>query len=216
MWLDKIIDNLNSFQNTYCQYPIVKQEQEGAISFYDKEKSKNIRYRGVEENGTWKIKEISYYIPSQEAINRLQKKVGDCAQKPNLEVKEKINYNIGDMVDIQFSNGTFPAEVNKKDTNFENRYYVKLLDDGRGYWVTDDTMTPSTAEKKQTEEKKTAKNKETKTVTDFKLDDHVGINTRSGIMKGTIIKATGSNYLIKLDESGYQDMWVKKENLISL
>lgn len=216
MWLDKIIDNLGAFQNTYCQYPIIKEEQSGAISFYDKDKSKSIRYRGIAENGTWKLKEIVYYVPSQDAINRLTGKVGNCTEKPNLEVKTKINYQIGDIVDVKFSNGTFAAEVNKKDTSFDNRYYVKLLEGGSGYWVTDDTMNPSTT-KKEVSKKENAVTKEvTKTITDFKVGDHVGINTRSGVMKGTIIKATGSNYLIKLDESGYQDMWVKKAHLTKL
>ncbi|WP_457618630.1 hypothetical protein [Lutibacter sp.] len=216
MWLDKIIDNLGSFQSTYCQYPIIKEEQSGAISFYDKDKSKSIRYRGTEENGTWKLKEIAYYVPSQDAINRLTGKVGNCTEKPNLEVKTKVNYKIGAIVDVKFSNGTFAAEVNKKDTSFDNRYYVKLLEGGRGYWVTDDTMSPSTAKKEVSNKENSVTKEVTKAITGFKLGDHVGINTRSGVMKGTIIKATGSNYLIKLDESGYQDMWVKKAHLTKL
>lgn len=212
-WVDKLIDNLKSYQYTFCQYPKVKDEQNGMIYFYNKDKSHFVKMTATEENGTWKIKVIEYFPASQEEINRLWKLKGDCAEKPNLAVKETVNYKIGDIVDVTFSNGTFAAEVKKRDTSFDNRYFVSLLDGGRGYWVTDDTMNPSTTKKEVSKNENTATKTETKVITDFKVGDHVGIKTRSGVMNGTITKATGSNYLIKLDESGYQDMWVKKEHL---
>jgi len=214
MWVDKIINNLNPFQYTYCQYPKIKEEYEGVISFYDKEKTKSVRYRAVKENGTWKLKEMTYYVPSSDAVNRLAKKIGNCGEKPNIATKEKVTYKIGAIVNVTFSNGVFPAKVTKQDSNFSNRYYIKLLDGGRGYWVTDDKMVSSTTT--QNQPKNTGIKKITNKVASFKMNDHVGVRTRSGVIKGKIIKTTGSNYLIKLDKKGYQDMWVKKEHLVKL
>jgi ribosomal protein L21E len=215
-WADKLIGNLKSYQYTFCQYPKVKDEQNGMIYFYNKDKSRFVRMTAEEENNTWKIKVIEYFPATQTEINRLWKLKGNCAEKPDLTVKIVKEYKIGDIVDVTFSNGTFPAEVKKRDTSFDNRYFVSLLEGGRGYWVTEDTMSLS-SEKKEVSKNENAVTKQvTEVITDFKVGDHVGIKTRSGVMNGTITKATGSNYLIKLDESGYQDMWVKKEHLVKL
>jgi len=195
-WIDRLINNLKAYQYTYCQYPKVKEEQEGSITFYDKDRYRSTRMRAYEEGGTWKIGLIYFIPPAQEEINKLAKTVGNCAEKPNLEVKEKINYNIGDIVDVKFSNGTFAGEIDKKDSNFDNRYYVKLLDDGRGYWVNDDTLTPSKVKK-----------------VSFAVGDKIGAKFRSGTMPGTILEIRGDEYMIKFDDAGYSDMWLPKQQI---
>jgi hypothetical protein len=195
-WIERLINSLNAYQSTYCQYPKVKEEQEGSITFYDKEHYRSTRMRAYEENGTWKIGLIHFIPPTQEEINKLAAIAGNCGTKPNLEVKEKIAYEIGDIVDIKFSNGTFTGEIDKKDSNFDNRYYVKLLDDGHGYWVNDDTLTPSKVKK-----------------VSFAVGDKIGVKFRSGTMQGTILEIKSNEYLIKFDDTGYKDMWLPKQQI---
>ncbi len=195
-WIDRLIDNLKAYQNTYCQYPKVKEEQEGSITFYDKDRYRSTRMRAYAEDGTWKLSLIYFIPPSQDEINKLAKMTGDCSTKPDLEVKKQIVYNIGDIADVKFSNGIFAGEITKKDTNFDNRYYVKLLDGGQGYWVNDDVLTPSSVKK----------------VT-FTVGDKVGVKFRNGTMPGTIQEINGDEFLIKFDDSGYKDMWVAKHQV---
>ncbi|MFK5958246.1 MAG: hypothetical protein QM495_05155 [Lutibacter sp.] len=215
-WIDRLFENLNAYQRTYCQYPIVKEEQAGMMTFYDKDSYRSTRMTAKEENGTWKLSLIYFIPPEQSEINRLWKLKGNCAEKPDLTVKIVKEFKIGDIVDVAFSNGTFPAEVKKRDTNFDNRYFVSLLEGGRGYWVTENAMTISTAKPtnnstKTENQHETIKEKES---VNFNIGDAVGIRTRSGIMTGTIIKLASHKFLIKLDEEGYQDMWVSTANLI--
>jgi hypothetical protein len=195
-WIDRLINNLNAYQATYCQYPKVKEEQEGSVTFYDKEHYHSTRMRAYEENGTWKIGLIYFIPPTQEEINKLASMAGNCAEKPNLEVKERIAYKIGDIVDVKFSNGTFAGEIEQKDSNFDNRYYVKLLNGGHGYWVNDDTLTPSKVKK-----------------VSYAVGDKIGAKFRSGTMPGTILEIKGDEYLIKFDAAGYKDMWLAKQQI---
>jgi hypothetical protein len=195
-WVDKLINNLKSYQYTFCKYPKVKDEQNGMIYFYNKDKSRFVRMTAKAENGTWKIKVIEYFPASQAEINRLWKQVGDCADKPDLAVKKTINYKIGDIVDVTFSNGIFAGEVNKLDTGFKNRYYVTLLNGGRGYWVKDDVMQASKQKKAS-----------------LQVNDHVNVKTGSGTYKGTILEIKGGKALIKWDDAGYKNLWTSLNNL---
>ena len=197
MWFDKLIQNLKSYQYTFCQYPQVKDEQSGAIYFYNKDKSKFVRMTALQENGTWKLKVIDYYPPSQDLINRLAKTRGNCTEKPDLSVKEKIGYKIGNMVDVKTRYGVETGEIIKKDTSFDNRFFVKLQN-GSSLWVNDDQMKPSSSKP-----------------TNLGIGAHVGIRTRSGVFWGKIIKQTGDKSLIKLDKSGYQDMWIPTSELVT-
>jgi hypothetical protein len=221
-WFDKVVNNIGIYQKTHCEYPKVKEEQSGMITFYNKERDKILRMTAREEEGTWKLSVMSYYPQSNADANRLANVTGTCGEKPDLEIKEVVKYEIGDVVDVTFSNGVFTATVNKKDTSFDNRYYIKLVEGGRGYWVTDDKMKKSNqkidkpqslndAKSINSQEQNTSETKEKQT---FNIGDAVGIRTRSGVMKGKIIKYASNKFLIKLDDAGYQDMWVSPEHLI--
>ncbi len=214
-WVDKLINNLKTYQYTFCQYPVVKDEQAGMIYFYNKDKSRFVRMTAKEESGTWKIKVIDYSPASQAEVNRLHKLVGNCAEKPDLEVKEKVSYQIGDIVDVHYSNGDYPAEIKKKDTSFDNRYYITFLSGGKSQWINDDQFSPSSV-KKQTHKMGTIQHTEVKKEASFKVGDHVGVKTRSGVMNGKIVKMTSSKVLVKWDEAGYQDMWTSPSNLVKL
>ncbi len=196
MWFDKLIQNLKSYQYTFCQYPQVKDEQDGMIYFYNKDKSKYVRMTASQENGTWKLDVIDYYPPSQDLVNRLAKTQGNCTEKPDLSVKEKVSFSIGDMVDVKTRYGVETGEIIKRDTNFNNRFFVKLQN-GSSLWVNDDQMKPSSSKP-----------------TSFNVGDQVGIRTRNGIYWGKIIKQTGGKSLIKLDKTGYQDMWIPTVELV--
>jgi len=214
-WVNTVVDNLTIYKKTHCEYPKIKEEQYGQVVFYDKERSRNVTYVGTEEEGIWKVKFIRYYPAKSDDVMRMENSSGECGEKPNLEVQKEVKYEIGDIVDVAFSNGVFAAEINKKDPNFDNRYYVKLLEGGSGYWMTEDNMTPS-AKKKETKKMGSVSHSENKTEesVDFKAGDAVGVKTRSGVMNGTVVKKVGSKYLIKLDDTGYEDMWVAKEHLV--
>ncbi len=214
-WVDKLINNLKSYQYTFCQYPKVKDEQLGMIYFYNKDKSRFVRMTAEEESGTWQLTVIEYFPANQSEINRLWKTVGNCAEKPDLEVKTKMTYKIGDIVDVHYSNGDFAAEIKKKDTNFDNRYYITFLDNSRSQWMNDDQFSPSKA-KRIDKKMGSIQQTEVKKETSFKIGDHVGVKTRSGIMNGRIIKRSGSKALIKWDKPGYQDMWASISNLIKI
>ncbi len=197
MWFDKLIDNLKSYQYTFCKYPLVKDEQEGMIYFYNKDKSKFVRMKASQEDGNWKLAVIDYYPPSQEVVNRLWKMSGDCTEKPDLSIKEKANFKIGDVVDVETRYGVETGEITKRDSSFENRFFVKLLDGSSSFWINDDKMKPST--------------KKIETLT---VGDAVGIRTRSGVVNGKIIEQSDGQSLIKLDEPGYKDMWIPTGELI--
>ena len=209
-WVDKLINNLKSYQYTFCQYPKVKDEQAGMIYFYNKDNTRFVRMTAKEEAGTWKIKVIDYTPASQAEINRLHKLVGNCADKPDLEVKEKVSYNIGDIVNVKYSNGTFAAEIKKKDTSFDNRYYITFLDSGKSQWMNDDNFSLKTA-KGKTQKTGTVQNSSA-----LKIGDHVNVKTGSGTYKGTIKKIEGSKALIKWDEAGYKDLLTDLSNLTKI
>jgi len=214
-WVDKLMGNLKSYQYTFCQYPKIKDEQAGMIYFYNKDKTRFVRMTAKEESGTWKIKVIDYSPASQAEINRLWKLVGDCTEKPNLTVNEKVSYKIGDLVDVHYSNGYATAEIKKKDTSFDNRYYILFLDNGKSQWINDDKFSLS-SKKREPKKMGTIQYESTTAEPTFKVGDHVGIKTRSGVMNGKIIKTTTSKVLIKLDKEGYQDMWTSPNNLVKL
>ncbi len=217
-WVDKVVNNLSTYQKTFCNYPMIKEEQSGQIAFYDKERYKNVKFVVAEEDGTWKVNNIYYYPSAKEDADRMATINGTCSEKPDLTVKEVIRYEIGDAVNARFSNGTYPAIINKKDSNFPNRYYVKLEDDGSGYWMTDEFLTPRTASSTSTTEEpqqmgSVSYEEEEVKGEAFKVNDKVGVKTRSGVMKGKIIKVSNNKYLVKFRDPRYQDLWVSENNL---
>ncbi len=195
MWFDKLINNLKSYQYTFCQYPQVKDEQTGAIYFYNKDKSKFVRMTASQENGTWKLDVIDFYPPSQDLVNKLAKTHGNCTGKPNLSVKEKVDFKIGDMVDVKTRYGVESGEIIKRDTNFANRFFVKFQN-GKSIWVTDDVLSPS---------------KYTKT--NLKVGDHIVVKMQSGDFEGKIIAIKQTKALIKWHKQGYQNQWISLDHL---
>ncbi len=219
-WVKSVVDNLEVYKKTYCKYPIIKEEQYGQVVFYDKERRRTLTYVGEKEGDTWKLNFIRYYPAKEEDVERLESNAGQCGEKPNLEVRKEKKYDIGDVVNVTFSNGVYLGEINRKDPNFSNRYYVKLLDDGRGYWMTEDNLSPG---ERKTETKKIGSvSNNSKTLsekaksTEFKSGDAVEIETASGKMKGKVIRKVGNRYLVKFDNTRYRDMWVMKEHLLKL
>jgi len=216
-WVDKVVDNLDTYKKTFCKYPTISEEHNGQIAFYDKERYKNVRFVVTEEDGTWKLKDIDYSPSAKEDADRMARMEGTCGEKPDLTVKKVIRYEIGDVVDVKFSNGNFPAIVNKKDPNFSDRYFVKLVDGGRGYWKTAEELTPSaTSNSAQTEVNKmgSVSSEDVKIeAPTFKVNDKVGVKTRSGVMKGKVIKISNDKCLVKFRDPRYQDLWVAKSNL---
>ena len=214
-WMNKICDNISTYQKTHCLYPSVKEEQYGAISFYDKEKRRNTRFVGSLEDGTWKIRTITYYPASSDDVQRMEAIQGNCEGKPDLTVKEVKKYEIGDVVDVTVSNTIYTAKVVKKDASFDNRYYVKCINFNRSYWVNDDQMKPAEVQS-TSEATKMGSVSETPKAEEasFKVGDKVKVRTRSGDMNGKIIKSSGSKFLVKLSDPRYQDMWVAPSNLI--
>jgi len=216
VWINNIIDNLSKYQNSFCEYPIIKDEQYGMVYFYNKDKSKFARMTASEMDGTWKLKLIEFYPPSDDDVSRLSKITGNCGEKPDLEIKEAIKYEIGDKVNAEVSNTIYQGKIVKKDDSFDNRYFVKLSN-GRSYWINDDKLTHSTGNAKDDSSTQSTNNTSSQVQEEeatFKIGDKVLVRTRSGDMKGKIIKATNGKFLIKLMDPRYQDMWVSPSNLI--
>jgi len=214
-WFDQVSNNISVYQKTHCLYPSVKEEQYGQIIFYDKEKRRSLRLVGSNEDGTWKLRTMTYYPASAEDAERMQGMQGNCEGKPDLAIKEVKKYEIGDVVDVTISNTIYTAKVVKKDANFSNRYFVKCINNDRSYWVNDDVMTPSTAKASTTQTHKMGSvSSAPKEEVSFKVGDKVAVRTRSGNMNGKIIKTSGSKHLVKLSDPRYQDMWVSPGNLI--
>ena len=195
-WVDKLTNNISAYKKTFCQYPLIKEEQYGMLYFYDKQKYRSVRYRGEEIDGTWRIRVIDYYPASKEELAELASMSGNCGSKPNLAVKEKVSYNIGDIVDVKYSNATLAAEIKKRDTNFDNRYYITFLESGKSQWMNDEQFSPSSQKKAV-----------------LKVGDHVNVKTGSGTYKGTIKEINGNKALIKWDEAGYKDLLTDLSNL---
>ena len=214
-WVDKLINNLQSYQYTFCQYPKVKDEQSGMIYFYNKDKSRFVRMTAKEEMGTWKIKVIEYSPASTAEINRLKNLSGNCSEKPDLAVTEKVSYEIGDLVDVHYSNGDATAKIKKKDTSFDNRYYITFLDNGKSQWINDDQFSMS-SKKQEAKKMGSVSSQNTNTEPTFNVGDHVGVKTRAGVMKGSIVETTGGKALIHWDKRGFKDMWTSLSNLVKL
>ncbi len=218
-WVNNIINNLSKYQNSFCEYPIIKDEQYGMIYFYNKDKSKFARMTASEMDGTWKLKLIEFYPPSDDDVNRLSKISGNCGEKPDLEIKEVIKYEIGDKVDVSLSHGMYQGEIVKKDASFDNRYFVKVSD-GRSYWLTDDKLAPSTGKNTSQSSTNSSNTHQTQTnssnsdTPSFQIGDKVSVRTSSGDMKGKIIKEANGKFLVKLMDPRYQDMWVSPSNLV--
>jgi len=224
-WVENITTNLKGYQQTFCKYPKIKEEQEGMIYFYNKDNSKFVRIRATKNEDTWKLVLIEFYPPTQDIINKLSSMEGNCGEVPDLVVKEIITYNIGDKVNVTLRDGVYTGEILKKDSNFDNRFYVKTSD-GRSYWINDDKLSHNDS-KDDTSQSNTSSNTNNNSTNDsqsvtvpdalvFKVGDKVKVKTRSGNMRGKIIKSTNGKFLVKLSDPRYEDMWVAPSNLIKI
>ena len=217
-WYDNVGANHQAYIDAHCMYPTVKAYQSGMITFYDRENRRMLRMVGVENEGTYKLREIDFYPAPASDIERMKANDANCGEKPDLTVRKVISYEVGDKVIGIFSNGEFPGFVDKKDPYNSNRYFVKLDGDnsGKGYWMDEVNMKPNTnpqqsnannADNNQTEE--TTK---TQDVT-FNVGDKVIVNTTQGKKKGKIIKYASHKYLVKFIDQRYGETWVANGNL---
>lgn len=92
---------------------------------------------------TWKITDFRYTAQAQNVIDQMKNDDSKCQSKPDLTVKEKVRYQIGDKVTVKFSNGNRQCIIDKIDPNMDNRYFVKIEGDtsGKGYWIEDTFIT---------------------------------------------------------------------------
>lgn len=217
-WFDQLTNNLDAYKGAHCQYPSVKHQQTGQIEFYDKENRRILRFTGSKTGDTWTLNEVSFYPAKASELTRMKNNNANCQEKPNLTVRKVVAYNIGDKINAKFSNGTFPAYIDKKDPNFSNRYFIKLENDnsGKGYWMTEDFFTPRTGGATTNTQNNNNVNTNTNTnkkQVSFKVGDKVQVQTRTkGWLDGEIIKYASHKYLIKFKKN-YKDMWVPPTQL---
>ncbi len=136
-WINNLVANADKYKIAFCLYPGVKTEQYGHIEFLNRTFSNYVTMTGKPVDGTWKIVDFRFSPPNDAMLKQMQGNDANCQPKPVLTVKEVIRYKVGDKVNVQISNGTFPCTIDKTDPNFDTRYFVKLDSDksGKGYWV---------------------------------------------------------------------------------
>jgi len=138
-WINYLVENLHVYQDSYCEYPGVKHQQEGNIEFLNKNFTSFVTMTAKPAGNTWKIVDFRFTAQNQAMVEQMKGDLSKCQPKPDLTVKEKVSYQVGDKVNVKFSNGTRACVIDKRDPNMETRYFVKIEGDasGRGYWVED-------------------------------------------------------------------------------
>ncbi|MDD3741359.1 MAG: hypothetical protein PHH30_08965 [Bacteroidales bacterium] len=216
-WYDNIGSNHQAYINAHCLYPTVKAYQSGMITFYDRENTRMLRIVGVEQDGTFKLREIAFYPASSTDIERMKNNDNNCGEKPDLTVRKIMSYEIGDKVIGKFSNGDFPGSIENIDPYNPDRYYFKLESNGKGYWMDEVNLMPNDNPKESEikSDNNTDNNTEepTNTETVFNVGDKVIVNSNQGKKKGKIIKYASNKYLVKFIDPRYGDTWVSKANL---
>ncbi len=136
-WINNLVANADKYKIAFCLYPGVKAEQYGQVEFLNRTFTNYVTMTGKPVDGTWKIVDFRFSPPNDAMLKQMEGNDTNCQPKPDLTVKEVIYYKVGDKVNVQFSNGTFPCTIDKTDPNFDTRYFVKLDSDksGKGYWV---------------------------------------------------------------------------------
>lgn len=136
-WINNLVAHAAEYKKAFCPYPGVKAEQYGQIEFLNRTFTNYVTMTGKPVDGTWKIVDFRFSPPNDAMLKQMEGNDTNCQPKPDLTVKEMVKFKVGDKVQVQFSNGTFPCTIDKTDPNFDNRYFVKLDSDksGKGYWV---------------------------------------------------------------------------------
>jgi len=140
-WINYVVANIEAYKASYCDYPGVKHQQYGYIEFLNRNFTSFISMTAKPSGNTWKITDFRFSAQPQAVIDQMKNDDSKCQSKPDLTVKEKVKYQIGDKVTVQFSNGARPCTIDKIDPNMDTRYSVKIEGDtsGRAYWI-DDTF----------------------------------------------------------------------------
>jgi hypothetical protein len=136
-----LVANIEAYKASYCDYPGVKHQQYGYIEFLNRNFTSFISMTAKPSENTWKINDFRFSAQQQAVIDQMKNDDSKCQSKPDLAVKEKVKYQIGDKVTVQFSNGARPCIIDKTDPNMDTRYSVKIEGDtsGKAYWI-DDTF----------------------------------------------------------------------------
>jgi len=136
-WINHLVENANAYKSMFCEYPGVKAHQTGQIEFLDREFRSYATITAIQRGNTWKLLDYKFYPADAQNLERMKSNSTNCQQKPNLEVKVQERFNVGDVVNVAFSNGTRECKIDKLDPDYSNRYFVKIVGDnsGKGYWV---------------------------------------------------------------------------------
>jgi hypothetical protein len=142
-WINYVVANLEAYKSSHCTYPGVKHQQYGYIEFLNRNFTSYISMTAKPNGNTWKITDFRYTAQAQNVIDQMKNDDSKCQSKPDLTVKEKVRYQIGDKVTVKFSNGNRQCIIDKIDPNMDNRYFVKIEGDtsGKGYWIEDTFIT---------------------------------------------------------------------------
>jgi hypothetical protein len=215
-WYDNIAENHQAYIDAHCMYPSVKAHQSGMITFYDRENRRMLRIVGVEQEGTFKLREIDFYPASTTDLERMKNNDNNCKNKPDLDVRKIVSYEIGDKVIGKFSNGEFPGFVDKKDPYNPNRYFVRL-DNGKSYWMEEENLSQNINPEQIDNSEKSGNEintTETENADDsFKVGDKVVVNTSQGMKKARIEKCESNKYLVRFLDPRLGTTWVTKSNI---
>jgi hypothetical protein len=214
-WVDKVLDNLEGYRIAHCEYPTVKEESETKIRFYDRKNSRMLDMRGVKRNDTWMLTEVDFFPPRKDEYSSLQGNDANCQGEPDLTYtppREEIKYEVGDKVTGIFSNGEYNATIDKKDPNWDNRYFVKLVGDnsGKGYWMEEKNLKQGHVGKDMGSGSSSSSSSSGSS--DFKVGETVFVNTTKGKMKATIKEIKGEKALVDFKNPMYDDTWVTLTN----
>lgn len=214
-WVDKVLDNLEGYRIAHCEYPTVKEESETKIRFYDRKNSRMLDMRGVKRADTWMLTEVDFFPPRKDEYSSLQGNDANCQGEPDLTYtppREEIKYEVGDKVTGIFSNGEYNATIDKKDPNWDNRYFIKLVGDnsGKGYWMEEKNLKQGHVGKDMGSGSSSSSSSSGSS--DFKVGETVFVNTTKGKMKATIKEIKGEKALVDFKNPMYDDTWVTLTN----
>ncbi len=210
-WINHLVANAAAYKAAYCPTPAVKHYQTGQIEFFDREMRNFVTYTAKQSGNTWKMIDFRFVPANASDFDRLKTNYSNCQAQPDLEVKEVVSYQVGDKVNVQFSNGTFPCTIDKLDPDNSNRYFVKIDTDksGRGYWM-DDTFISKRGGNAGNAVKQALNNLGSK-ITAFKVGDQVEVNTSAGWLKAQVVQNLGVKFKVKFANPQIADMWVTKD-----
>lgn len=188
-----------SYAKQFCEFPLIKHEQDNMMQLWNKEKSRNCRISVHKIGDAYKINALSFYVLSKmEDYTRIE-----AANKCGEPYVEKVvkTFGIGDAIKTKDRGAWKEGKISKKDNVFDDRYYV-TFNGGGGAWVNADQMEKSSGGATKTASSDKTTTSESKAKKPFKVGDKIMGNwkNKGKYYSGTISAKLGNKYVIFYDD----------------